>query len=698
MKAIIVAIFFIFLLVQSTQSENLFSYNSDSLTIVGLGRIQMYNYVKSQNTFYTSSANGQIYKWNMQSGDHVKIFGNLKSKIASFAISPDSSKLAVSTFDSNIRIFDLINNIEILSIPISKAATFNIDFNYNSSMIAYSIDDRVNFKTITYNEDIDPLTGFIANISGLGFSRSHNTILVSSMNAGVVEVKIATKNSYMIWTTKKLFAEPSGKLITKFSDQGNLFGICYSDRLDIFSSDSIMLINSIKFSNYNPYDFLINEKKGIIVLTSPGDSLVKIYDITSGTEVKSISKMYFKNIICFDDSTNSIVLLSSFHNIKKFDLNTFTENGSFTGHSMGMQIVEFVEGTNKIITDLNNQISIIDFKKGRMINQLPETIKYPSYSGFSPDNKFFAFSENSNVHLFSADSMRFIQTYNFHSSSVFSDYVTSFSFSPDNQTLAVSAQDIYIIDLSNFLIKKKIVTGMVDLASLSYSPDSKYLAGVNYRNVSVWNVETEYNILFEPTEYLLDYFMSSAFTPDGRYIIAANRIGPVFFLDPMSLTVVDTMDYNKVNILSMSISNDSRLIALSTYNGEMGIIDLKNRKFIKIINTYQFGNIYSVRFNSDASKLACNHDDGVVYIYNLDYYLSIDDQVSHNANFNISPNPVTNFLQINSLQLGRIEIFSAIGTKVIETDWQERIDVSGLSPGMYFVKIGDKVSKFIKII
>jgi hypothetical protein len=33
-------------------------------------------------------------------------------------------------------------------------------------------------------------------------------------------------------------------------------------------------------------------------------------------------------------------------------------------------------------------------------------------------------------------------------------------------------------------------------------------------------------------------------------------------------------------------------------------------------------------------------------------------------------------------EIGKVEIFSTLGLKVFETDWKEKIDVSGLLPGV----------------
>lgn len=66
----------------------------------------------------------------------------------------------------------------------------------------------------------------------------------------------------------------------------------------------------------------------------------------------------------------------------------------------------------------------------------------------------------------------------------------------------------------------------------------------------------------------------------------------------------------------------------------------------------------------------------------------------------ISPNPVSNFLYLKTnKEFGKIEIYSSLGLKVLETDFKEKIDVSSLSSGIYFLKINNgntfEIKKFI---
>ena len=77
------------------------------------------------------------------------------------------------------------------------------------------------------------------------------------------------------------------------------------------------------------------------------------------------------------------------------------------------------------------------------------------------------------------------------------------------------------------------------------------------------------------------------------------------------------------------------------------------------------------------------------------------------TSFSITPNPATDFIEIQNPENGAIEILNVFGqiqttTSLRDTPpYQEgenvKLDVSGLAPGVYFVRINNKVTKFVKI-
>jgi hypothetical protein len=61
------------------------------------------------------------------------------------------------------------------------------------------------------------------------------------------------------------------------------------------------------------------------------------------------------------------------------------------------------------------------------------------------------------------------------------------------------------------------------------------------------------------------------------------------------------------------------------------------------------------------------------------------------------PNPVSDFLYLkNAEQTDNIKILSALGIIVLEGDYKDKIDLSSLNSGLYFLKAGNQIIKFIK--
>ncbi|TAL67820.1 MAG: T9SS type A sorting domain-containing protein [Bacteroidetes bacterium] len=66
----------------------------------------------------------------------------------------------------------------------------------------------------------------------------------------------------------------------------------------------------------------------------------------------------------------------------------------------------------------------------------------------------------------------------------------------------------------------------------------------------------------------------------------------------------------------------------------------------------------------------------------------------------IIPNPAYDFIQLHftdDIKLFDVEIYNVLGIKMLETEYKDRIDVSRLCAGVYFLKAGAQVYKFVKM-
>ncbi|MCX6146582.1 MAG: T9SS type A sorting domain-containing protein [Candidatus Kapabacteria bacterium] len=83
----------------------------------------------------------------------------------------------------------------------------------------------------------------------------------------------------------------------------------------------------------------------------------------------------------------------------------------------------------------------------------------------------------------------------------------------------------------------------------------------------------------------------------------------------------------------------------------------------------------------------------------LDNILEVenDNKLVENNNY-IFPNPATDYIHLNiETYSSSIQIFNPLGTKVFESEYKDKINVSNLTSGIYFIKAGYRVYKFMKL-
>ncbi len=102
-------------------------------------------------------------------------------------------------------------------------------------------------------------------------------------------------------------------------------------------------------------------------------------------------------------------------------------------------------------------------------------------------------------------------------------------------------------------------------------------------------------------------------------------------------------------------------------------------------------------------ELLCVHDNGTLIYKNPEY--NTCDKITaveniENANLKIYPNPAKEFVYIENLpsQISMVEVCDITGKtlKTIDLNQTQNIDVKNLKQGIYFVKAGRFVQKFIK--
>jgi len=212
--------------------------------------------------------------------------------------------------------------------------------------------------------------------------------------------------------------------------------------------------------------------------------------------------------------------------------------------------------------------------------------------------------------------------------------------------------------------------------SINYISSRNLLIGYIYPNKFVfWALDS--NIKYD-TCYMSQNPIDYQFSYDARTIVTGFNTG-IYLLRSPSMMIVDSIPFNdEIN-----------------YNWRIAI-------------------------SPDSSSFVFSSSDGMIRLVQTDWFKKVDSPVGsvkfipENLDIILSPNPATDFLEISySPSINRmvnhtvdgITIYEVFGEKlvssslysIITTQYSAKLDVSGLPAGVYFVKVGDRVGKFIKI-
>ncbi len=235
--------------------------------------------------------------------------------------------------------------------------------------------------------------------------------------------------------------------------------------------------------------------------------------------------------------------------------------------------------------------------------------------------------------------------------------------------------------------EESILSNVTDLEL--YLPNGKKSGD----NIVFYNVSTQQDSSYLGTIYRLNLknkTIDSLYSQTDLSVNNVSRIG--------SKTLVNTIYYLTDGIKMELLSNDDL---------EANPYDWKN-----ITPRQRYSTFYFKAFN-DSLFVISSYDSliksDVVWFAKQQIPLGVDDEfINYNqSDFSISPNPSSDFIEISVGANGRsplqndVRIYDVYGQTVLSVaaihELPLRVEVSSLAPGMYFVRIGDKVGKFVKL-
>ncbi|MEY4567329.1 MAG: hypothetical protein RLY14_2299 [Planctomycetota bacterium] len=429
-----------------------------------------------------------VVLWDTVSWQQRTIVPHHQSYVTSVAFSPDSRFLACASKDGKVKLWDVLNNLEIATLadrpgPSITYAT-SLAFSSDGKKLAVSCRDgsSIVYNTMTGNV-LAMLIGHRSEVSSIDFSP--DGMLLASASADGIK----------IWDSMyKPMTEVTDQVVTSslaFSSDGSLITSASSWDGKVISRDVLTGQASIILESSPAIASALSSDGTLLATANSFDGSVRLISIPQGSETllynpnsKEIRQLAFSN------DGLKIAMVSASGTIQLWDVNT---------KKIGIKIAENQE-----------------------INRL----------AFSNDGKHLAVVKGfKNVGIYDVSNGKELLRIDNGNQKV-----TSLSFSPNSEYLATAIEDglINIWNVGNGLLASTLTGHTSDVFSLSFSPDGKRLASSspNERMVKLWDLKTN----LEAFSFSGRNFELVLFNSDGTRL-AASCIGGILIWDARSRTL-----------------------------------------------------------------------------------------------------------------------------------------------------------------
>lgn len=420
--------------------------------------------------------------------------------------------------------------------------------------------------------------------------------------------------------------------------------------LDVETGDNAKVIQSDTLLSA----VAINET-GDLLATGDWEGTIQVWDAETGQLIHRIpTSDGLVRELAFNPNSNLLASIGSFWGIpiRIIDAESGRAVRNLSGHPEGIWDIEFNSGGNRLVSaGEDGSARVWDITTGGMIgsfaNDSAEGSNIASNVAFHPDGQYIAVAEGGpegTVTLWDIQSKELIDT------NPFSGYVTSLSFEPSGETLAVAVEEtVQFWPMSGESSPGQIFGHDGYIAEIGFSPDGDRLVTIGFDAlVKIWDSDSktlvrefQYSGPAQTVDISKDNdLVASATYNDTQFFSPANgqqlaqvdsqvnvEFSPVEDLVALGWHSVEMWDIpagsraatigaSPSSDDTVAFSSDGTLLAIGT-NSSVVVWDVVNDRRLQTLSGSN-GRIESTDISADGSLVAAATDSGNVHVWFVD--------------------------------------------------------------------------------
>ena len=377
-------------------------------------RVTSISISKDGKYFVSGGLDKKIHLWDFLTGKILKTFKNHKN-INTVLIS-DSSKYIISSGERGVKIWDIVNNKLIETIDKNTLNPYVFKFNKNSiligdsyKLISYNIKTKIKkdllrslsqthvVKHIFFRNNYKDIISHINNFQfwNLKNGKRKQQYVPITANEGVA---ISEDRKYLVVADNRLirlFSVDKNKVIKKFhghldhirdiqiSDNGQYIASASQDKIiKIWDIKSGKELRSLKRHSSSPKNDIAISNKYIV----SGGDVLEIWDIASGKLVKSVKGLY-RQILISKNNKNIFVINTSRNTVDSIPLEGNKTSKILEKYEGSINVLKFsFDKKYLLLGNHTGSIQVLDLKSKKVIKNF--------YTGNTSVSDFFITNDN----------------------------------------------------------------------------------------------------------------------------------------------------------------------------------------------------------------------------------------------------------------------------------------------------------------
>jgi len=323
------------------------------------------------------SVNG-ISSRNLSSSCYMRIetedLESNTSPITSISFSSDGKQFLTSSYDGNVRLWDVITGRVIRTFSAEPDFIWVAEFSPNGKQfLTNSFDDNIRLWDFETGR-LWLIRNFLPDSRFISFNHDGTQFISGGSN-----------NSIKLWDTTtgreiRTFTSDSRSILNaKFISSNRIISSSYEGVIEIWDFDSTGIRVSRTFSGHRGavYSLVINQNRTQFISGS-ADNTIKLWNISTGREIRTFSGHtdYIRSLAFSPDGTQ-FISGSIDNTIKLWNISTGREIRTFSGHIAEVSSVCFTSDGRYIISgSYDTTIRFWDVATGRLIKTIGNEQQY----------------------------------------------------------------------------------------------------------------------------------------------------------------------------------------------------------------------------------------------------------------------------------------------------------------------------------